>query len=51
VTNPDKVLLPKADKTKRDFVDYYIAVGDGIVRTLTSGRPSFAAFRTASRAR
>ena len=34
VTNPDKVLFPKAKKTKRDLVDYYIAVGDGIVRTL-----------------
>ncbi len=34
VTNPDKVLFPKARKTKRDLVEYYIAVGDGIVRTL-----------------
>ncbi len=34
VTNPDKVLFPKAKKTKRDLVDYYLAVGDGIVRAL-----------------
>src|ERR671919_3261041 len=34
VTNPDKVLFPEAQKTKRDLVEYYIAVGDGIVRTL-----------------
>ena len=34
VTNPDKVLFPLAGHTKRDLVDYYIAVGDGIVRAL-----------------
>ena len=34
VTNPDKVLFPAAGHTKRDLVDYYIAVGDGIVRAL-----------------
>ncbi len=34
VTNPDKVLFPKALKTKRDLVEYYIAVGEGIVRAL-----------------
>ena len=34
LTNPDKVLFPKAGKTKRDLVDYYVAVGEGIVRTL-----------------
>ncbi|MGI8479726.1 MAG: ATP-dependent DNA ligase, partial [Gaiellaceae bacterium] len=34
VTNPDKVLFPKVRKTKRDLVDYYIAVGGGIVRAL-----------------
>src|ERR687891_494963 len=34
VTNPDKILFPKAKKTKRDLVDYYVAVGEGIVRTL-----------------
>ena len=28
------MLFPKASKTKRDLVDYYLAVGDGIVRTL-----------------
>jgi DNA ligase D len=34
VTNPDKVLFPEAGHTKRDLVDYYLAVGDGIVRAL-----------------
>jgi DNA ligase D-like protein (predicted polymerase) len=34
VTNPDKVLFPAAGYTKRDLVDYYIAVGEGIVRAL-----------------
>ena len=34
LTNPDKVLFPKARKTKRDLADYYIAVGEGIVRAL-----------------
>src|SRR6186997_3154783 len=34
VTNPDKVLFPDAGHTKRDLVNYYLAVGDGIVRAL-----------------
>ena len=34
VSNPDKVLFPKARKTKLDLVEYYLAVGDGIVRAL-----------------
>lgn len=34
VTNPDKVLFPEAGHTKRDLVDYYLTVGDGIVRAL-----------------
>ncbi len=34
VTNPDKVLFPATGHTKRDLVDYYLAVGDGIVRAL-----------------
>ncbi|MEX0849997.1 MAG: non-homologous end-joining DNA ligase, partial [Gaiellaceae bacterium] len=34
VTNPDKVLFPKAKKTKLDLAEYYISVGDGIVRAL-----------------
>jgi DNA ligase D len=34
LTNPDKVLFPKAGKTKRDLAEYYLAVGDGIVGTL-----------------
>jgi DNA ligase D-like protein (predicted polymerase) len=34
VTNPDKVLFPARQETKRDLVDYYLAVGNGIVRAL-----------------
>jgi len=34
VTNPDKVLFPARGETKRDLVDYYLAVGEGIVRAL-----------------
>src|SRR6266536_3482533 len=34
VTNPDKILFPKARKTKLDLVEYYLAVGEGIVRAL-----------------
>src|SRR4029453_15173250 len=34
LTNPDKVLFPKARKTKRDLAEYYISVGDGIGRAL-----------------
>jgi DNA ligase D len=34
LTNPYKVLFPKARKTKRDLAEYYVAVGDGIVRAL-----------------
>src|SRR5207249_6901320 len=34
VTNPDKILFPNAHKTKLDLVEYYLAVGEGIVRAL-----------------
>ena len=34
VTNPDKVLFPARGETKRNLVDYYLAVGEGIVRSL-----------------
>ena len=34
VTNPQKVLFPKAHKTKLDLVEYYLSVGEGIVRAL-----------------
>jgi DNA ligase D len=34
VTNPDKVLFPARRETKLDLVEYYLAVGDGIVRAL-----------------
>ncbi|WP_409484116.1 non-homologous end-joining DNA ligase [Arsenicicoccus dermatophilus] len=34
VSNPDRVYFPEIGATKRDLVDYYLAVGDGIVRAL-----------------
>src|SRR5919197_3646640 len=34
VTNPDKVYFAERGETKLDHVEYYIAVGEGIVRTL-----------------
>ena len=34
VTNPDKVFFSARGETKLDLVRYYLAVGDGIVRTL-----------------
>lgn len=34
VTNPDKTYFPVPGITKREVVDYYLAVGDGILRAL-----------------
>jgi DNA ligase D len=34
VTNPDKVYFPARGETKLDLVQYFLAVGDGIVRAL-----------------
>ncbi|WP_235735143.1 non-homologous end-joining DNA ligase [Nocardioides alcanivorans] len=34
VSNPDRVYFPEIDATKMDLVDYYLAVGDGIVNAL-----------------
>src|SRR2546423_5681300 len=34
VTNPDKVFFATRGETKLDLVQYYLSVGDGIVRTL-----------------
>ncbi len=34
VTNPDKVYFPARGETKLDLVQYYVAVGEGIVRAL-----------------
>ena len=34
VTNPDKVLFPARKETKLDLVNYYLSVGEGIVRAL-----------------
>ncbi|MDN5794487.1 MAG: non-homologous end-joining DNA ligase [Intrasporangium sp.] len=34
LTNPDRVYFSERGETKRDLADYYLAVGDGIVRAL-----------------
>ena len=34
VSNPDRVYFPKTGWTKLDLVNYYLSVGDGIVRAL-----------------
>lgn len=34
VSNPDRVYFPESGATKLDLVEYYLAVGDGIVRAL-----------------
>ncbi|WP_110205610.1 non-homologous end-joining DNA ligase [Nocardioides daejeonensis] len=34
ISNPDRVYFPEIGATKMDLVDYYLAVGDGIVRAL-----------------
>jgi DNA ligase D-like protein (predicted polymerase) len=39
LSNPDKVLFPEAGYTKRDLVQYYIAVADGALRG-SGGRPN-----------
>jgi DNA ligase D-like protein (predicted polymerase) len=39
ISNPDKVLFPKAGYTKRDLVRYYLSVADGALRA-AGGRPN-----------
>ena len=39
ITNPRKVLFPEARLTKRDLVNYYLAVADGALRG-AGGRPN-----------
>ncbi len=34
LSSPDRVYFPEAGLTKRDVLDYYLSVGDGIVRAL-----------------
>ncbi|MEV7623088.1 non-homologous end-joining DNA ligase [Actinoplanes sp. NPDC089786] len=34
LTSPDKVVFPRPGYTKRDVFEYYLAVGDGIMRAL-----------------
>jgi bifunctional non-homologous end joining protein LigD len=39
ISNPDKVLFPEAGYTKRDLVQYYLAVAEGALRG-SGGRPN-----------
>jgi len=39
ISNPEKVLFPARGYTKRDLVQYYLAVADGALRA-TGGRPN-----------
>src|SRR4051812_46767247 len=39
VSNPGKVLFPQGGYTKRDLVNYYLAVADGALRG-SGGRPN-----------
>ena len=34
ISNPDRVYFPARGETKLDLVEYYLAVGDGIVNAL-----------------
>ena len=34
ISNPDRVYFPETGATKLDLVQYYLSVGDGIVRAL-----------------
>jgi DNA primase len=34
ITNPDRVYFAERGETKLDLANYYVAVGDGIVRAL-----------------
>ena len=34
VSNPDRLYYPALGRTKLDVVNYYLSVGDGIVRAL-----------------
>src|ERR687894_2039217 len=39
LSSPDRVMFPRAGYTKRDVFEYYLAVGDGIMRAL-GNRPT-----------
>jgi DNA ligase D len=38
ITHPEKIFFPKIEATKRDLLDYYLAVADPIMRSM-GGRP------------
>jgi DNA ligase D len=40
VTNPDKVYFPAVGATKRELVEYYVSVGDGMLRAVRE-RPTY----------
>src|ERR1051325_2692553 len=39
LSSPDKIMFPRGGYTKRDVFEYYLAVGDGILRALRN-RPT-----------
>jgi DNA primase len=40
VTSPGKVLFPERGDTKLDLIEYYLAVGEPVMRTMSEGRRS-----------
>ena len=40
LTNPDKIYFPGVGATKRDLVEYYLSVGDGVLRAMRD-RPTY----------
>jgi DNA ligase D len=38
LTHPEKIFFPKIDATKQDLLDYYLAIGEPIMRSM-GGRP------------
>ena len=38
ITSPDKVFFSRRSETKLDLVEYYLAVGESVMRTM-GGRP------------
>jgi hypothetical protein len=51
VTNPDKVYFAERGETKLDHVEYYIAVGEGIVRALYERPTQLSGIRAVRRAK
>ena len=46
LSSPDKIFFPERGFTKLDLAQYYLAVGDGILRALRDRPPRWSATRT-----